>query len=77
MKAFLSILYISLLTLACQQEQLPNIILIMADDQGWGDVGYMTSTLEDPHLMLWPKMGLFLNVSIQQVRCVLLLEPVS
>ena len=40
MKAFLSILYISLLTLACQQEQLPNIILIMADDQGWGDEGY-------------------------------------
>ena len=51
MKAFLSILYISLLTLACQQEQLPNIILIMADDQGWGDVGYNGHPhLRTPHL---------------------------
>ena len=51
MKAFLSILYISLLTLACQQEQLPNIILIMADDQGWGDLGYNGHPhLRTPHL---------------------------
>jgi arylsulfatase A-like enzyme len=42
MKPFLVPLLISILVLGCQppESKNPNIILIMADDQGWGDVGY-------------------------------------
>lgn len=31
---------LSITTIAIAKEEQPNIILIMADDQGWGDVGY-------------------------------------
>ena len=53
MKTFLSTLLISVLLLACQKPktETPNIILIMADDQGWGDVGYNGHPhLKTPHL---------------------------
>tara|TARA_B100001175_G_C19513286_1_gene645414 strand:- start:2947 stop:4374 length:1428 start_codon:yes stop_codon:yes gene_type:complete len=53
MKTFLSTLLISVLLLACQkpETETPNIILIMADDQGWGDVGYNGHPhLKTPHL---------------------------
>lgn len=53
MKLFLRALFISTLVLACQppQTETPNIILIMADDQGWGDVGYNAHPhLKTPHL---------------------------
>tara|TARA_A200000113_G_scaffold210351_1_gene210133 strand:- start:933 stop:2360 length:1428 start_codon:yes stop_codon:yes gene_type:complete len=53
MKLFLRALFISTLVLTCQppQTETPNIILIMADDQGWGDVGYNAHPhLKTPHL---------------------------
>lgn len=32
----------------------PNIIVIMADDMGWGDVGFNgNAIIKTPHLMLW------------------------
>ena len=58
MKAFLSFLYILLLTMACQQEQPPNIILIMADDQGLGHVGYnLHPHLKTPNLDAMARNG--------------------
>jgi arylsulfatase A-like enzyme len=53
LKFFWSSLLISTLVLACQSPQSnpPNIILIMADDQGWGDMGYNGHPhLKTPHL---------------------------
>ena len=58
MKAFLSFLYILLLTMACQQEQPPNIILIMADDQGLGHAGYnLHPHLKTPNLDAMARNG--------------------
>jgi len=38
-KLALAICLISVLTTALNAER-PNVILVMADDQGWGDTGY-------------------------------------
>ena len=45
--------FILLVCFSCSsaREQLPNIILLMADDMGWGDAGYNGHpALETPHL---------------------------
>lgn len=35
----------------CSSEERPNVILIMADDQGWGDMGYQNHPfVQTPHL---------------------------
>lgn len=43
-------------------EQLPNIILLMADDMGWGDAGYNGHpVLQTPHLDNMAEVGLAFN----------------
>ena len=59
MKPFLTLMLISVLV-SCQstESENPNIILIMADDQGWGDVGYNGHPhLKTPHLDAMAKNG--------------------
>ena len=48
MKALLSLL--TLILISCQkipQIEQPNIILIMTDDQGWGQTGYYNHPVKD------------------------------
>lgn len=39
----------------------PNIIIILADDLGWGDVGYHGSTIRTPHIDRLAREGIELN----------------
>ena len=42
-------------------EERPNIIIILADDLGWADVGYHGSDIETPHIDRLAKEGVKLN----------------
>ncbi|HYH56313.1 MAG TPA: sulfatase-like hydrolase/transferase, partial [Anseongella sp.] len=45
----------------CQVAQKPNIIIILADDLGWGDVGYHGSSIKTPHIDRLAREGIELN----------------
>lgn len=55
----------SLCLLSCdvplEEDKPPNILLIIADDLGWGDVGYHGSDIRTPHLDRLAQEGLELN----------------
>lgn len=57
---FLSLFFCWSFALTAQHKQ-PNIIIILADDLGWGDVGYHGSTISTPHIDRLAKEGIVLN----------------
>lgn len=56
-------LFLLLLTpaLARAEDRQPNIVIIVADDLGWADVGYHGSEIETPHLDRFVKQGVELD----------------
>lgn len=47
--------------LAVAQSKRPNIVIILADDLGWGDVGFHGSDIHTPHLDQLAREGVVLN----------------
>ena len=65
-KQFLIVLLISFSISYSQKKQVkavekPNIILIIADDAGWNDVGYNGSEIKTPNIDFLAKNGVQLN----------------
>lgn len=48
---------------------LPNIVLIVSDDQGWADIGYHNSFMVTPTLDSLAENGMILNMSYVQPTC--------
>lgn len=46
---------------AQQKTDNPNIVIVLADDLGWGDVGFHGSTIKTPNLDKLAKTGILLN----------------
>jgi len=62
----ISLIFTVLFSLFCtagyaQSAKKPNIIIILADDLGWGDVGYHGSDIRTPNIDGLAKEGLILN----------------
>ena len=51
------------------EEKKPNILLIVADDLGWGDVPWRDPTVPAPNLQQLASTGLLLNQSYVQQVC--------
>jgi arylsulfatase B len=62
MKKKIVLLFLSfLLTGVIYGQEKPNIIVIMADDMGWGDVSYHDSKIKTPHIDKLAEEGVRLN----------------
>ena len=55
----------------CEAAQLspPNIVILLADDLGWGDVGYHGSKIATPHIDALAERGVRLNQFYAQPVC--------
>ena len=62
MPFILLLLVAPLSSFAAEPARRPNIVLVMADDQGWGDIGYNGDPeLKTPNLDALAKSGLRFN----------------
>ena len=72
MKAMISFAAIALIFLSCNKEpqiDRPNIVLIMADDMGFSDLGFMGSGIETPNIDRLSDEGLTFNHFYNTGRC--------
>ncbi len=53
----------------CQAAERPHIVLMLADDLGWGDVGYNGSRIATPHIDSLAKRGVRLGQFYAQPVC--------
>jgi arylsulfatase B len=61
-KSLVTILLLAICSIAGAQTKIkPNIIIILADDLGWGDVGYHGSTIKTPNIDRFAKEGVELT----------------
>lgn len=47
----------------------PNVVVIVSDDQGWGDVGYHDASLRTPHMDTLARTGVELDQHYVQPQC--------
>ena len=52
-----------------QTSRLPNILLIVTDDQGWADIGYHNDEVRTPNIDKLCKMGVELDAHYVQPQC--------
>jgi len=70
--AFFQILVLPLIFISCKRAETPkkpNIILIMADDMGFSDMGAMGGEIKTPHLDALAKNGILYTQFYNGARC--------
>jgi arylsulfatase B len=62
LKLFVAVCCITITcTASAQKHEKPNIIIILADDLGWGDVGFHESNIKTPNIDKLAREGVILN----------------
>ena len=61
--------FLSLLTFSFPQEEKPNIVLILADDLGWSDIGCYGSEVETPNLDWLAENGVRFTQMYNTAKC--------
>ena len=54
---------------AAEQAERPNVLMIVSDDQGWGDIGYHAADMRTPHLDRLAREGVELDCHYVQPQC--------